>query len=78
MNLKSRSFVDALAGSHSNGCFTELLRSSFRGLPSLWISKEEILAFAVPFQYVLIGFFPSRRLTLDSIRRFFFQSEAYH
>ncbi|KAH0460791.1 hypothetical protein IEQ34_008366 [Dendrobium chrysotoxum] len=41
--------------------------SAFHGLPSLWISEEEILVLAVPFQFSLVGFFLSWRLSLDSI-----------
>ncbi|KAL0917130.1 hypothetical protein M5K25_012177 [Dendrobium thyrsiflorum] len=69
--FKSRSFADALAGSSSNGCFPELKRTTFCGLPSLWISDEDILALAEPFQYALVGFFPSRRPSLDAIRSMF-------
>ncbi|KAH0466557.1 hypothetical protein IEQ34_003795 [Dendrobium chrysotoxum] len=70
--FKSRSFVDALYGSPSSGCFPELRHCSFRGLPSLWISKEEIMALSIPFQFALAGFFPTRRPSLDVILKFFF------
>ncbi|KAL0914254.1 hypothetical protein M5K25_014580 [Dendrobium thyrsiflorum] len=68
----SRSFLDVLANSSFDTDFPELRVSSFRGLPSLWISKQEIQALAVPFQFSLVGFFPSKQPSLDSIRRFFF------
>ncbi|KAL0910208.1 hypothetical protein M5K25_021163 [Dendrobium thyrsiflorum] len=64
-SFKSRSFVDALSGSSSPGCFPELRQCSFRGLPSLWISEEEIMSLSVPFQFALVGFFPTRRPSLD-------------
>ncbi|KAH0454518.1 hypothetical protein IEQ34_016442 [Dendrobium chrysotoxum] len=54
--LKSRSFVDVLAGRLA---FTLDL-------------GEEITDLAVPFQFSLVGFFPSKRPSLDSIHRFFF------
>ncbi|KAH0457898.1 hypothetical protein IEQ34_013213 [Dendrobium chrysotoxum] len=56
-SFRSWSFVDALSGSPSTVCFPELWQCSFRGLPSLWISEEEVLALAVPFQFALVGFF---------------------
>ncbi|KAH0467311.1 hypothetical protein IEQ34_004549 [Dendrobium chrysotoxum] len=71
-SFESRSFVDVLAGSSSNVCFPELKPSSFCGLPSLWILEEEILGLAAPIQYALVGFFPSRRPSLDSIHKFIF------
>ncbi|KAH0451472.1 hypothetical protein IEQ34_018771 [Dendrobium chrysotoxum] len=58
-SFKSRSFLDALSGSPSV-IFSKLRQSLFRVLPFLWISEEEILALAVPFQFALVGFFPSR------------------
>ncbi|KAH0471123.1 hypothetical protein IEQ34_000846 [Dendrobium chrysotoxum] len=64
-SFKSRSFVDALSGSSPSGCFPDLRQCSFRGLPSLWISEEEILDLSVPFQFALVGFFPTRRPSLD-------------
>ncbi|KAL0909430.1 hypothetical protein M5K25_020300 [Dendrobium thyrsiflorum] len=69
---KYLSFLDALSGNSSNSRFPKLQTSSFCGFPSLWISEEEFLAFTGPFHYVLVGFFPSRRPSLDSICRFFF------
>ncbi|KAI0520304.1 hypothetical protein KFK09_007776 [Dendrobium nobile] len=68
----SRSFLQALSGSSSSNGFPKLKVSSFRGMPSLWISDEEILDLAVPFQFALVGFFPSKLPSLDSIRNFFF------
>ncbi|KAL0906651.1 hypothetical protein M5K25_025164 [Dendrobium thyrsiflorum] len=68
----SCSFLDVLANSSSGNDFPELRISSFRGLPSLWISDMEIQDLVVPFQFSLVGFFPSKRPSLDSIRRFFF------
>ncbi|KAL0912418.1 hypothetical protein M5K25_018388 [Dendrobium thyrsiflorum] len=54
-SLKSRSFVEALAASPTYDAFPELKPSSFRGIPSLWISEAEILALAAPFQFTLVG-----------------------
>ncbi|KAL0908326.1 hypothetical protein M5K25_022815 [Dendrobium thyrsiflorum] len=71
-SVKSRSFVEALSGSSSDVRFPDVKISSFRGLPSLWISELEIRTLAAPFQFALVGFFPSKRPSLDSIRRFFF------
>ncbi|KAL0928116.1 hypothetical protein M5K25_002357 [Dendrobium thyrsiflorum] len=71
-SVKSKSFVDALAGSSAHGGFAELKPSTFCGIPSLWISEDEILALVAPFQFALVGFFPSLRLSLDFIRKFFF------
>ncbi|KAL0923494.1 hypothetical protein M5K25_007553 [Dendrobium thyrsiflorum] len=68
----SRSFLDVLANSSPGNDFPKLRVSSFRGLPSLWISELEIQALAIPFQFSLVCFFPSKRPSLDSIRRFFF------
>ncbi|PKU68755.1 hypothetical protein MA16_Dca014225 [Dendrobium catenatum] len=66
----SKSFLQALAGSSSS--FPDLRPSTFRGLPSLWVSDEEIRDLAVPFRFSLVGFFPSKRPPLDAIRKFFF------
>ncbi|XP_020702248.1 uncharacterized protein LOC110113880 [Dendrobium catenatum] len=52
--------------------FTDLRPSTFRGLPSLWVSDEEIRDLAVPFRFSLVGLFPSKRPPLDAIRNFFF------
>ncbi|KAL0913285.1 hypothetical protein M5K25_016733 [Dendrobium thyrsiflorum] len=71
-SVKSRSFVEALSGSSSDNRFPDVKISSFRGLPSLWISEQEIRALAAPFQFALVGFFPFKRPSLDSIRIFFF------
>ncbi|KAI0501567.1 hypothetical protein KFK09_016512 [Dendrobium nobile] len=56
----------------SSGCFPDLKTTNFRGLPSLWISEEEILALATPLQFALFDFFPSHHPSLESIRKFFF------
>ncbi|KAL0913510.1 hypothetical protein M5K25_016975 [Dendrobium thyrsiflorum] len=48
-SVKSKSFVDALAGSSTHGGFPELKPSTFHGIPSLWILDDEILALAAPF-----------------------------
>ncbi|KAL0911594.1 hypothetical protein M5K25_019748 [Dendrobium thyrsiflorum] len=61
-SFKSRSFMDALSGSPSIA-FPELRQCSFRGLPSLWISEEETLALAVPFQYALLFVRENRKAT---------------
>ncbi|KAH0433254.1 hypothetical protein IEQ34_027061 [Dendrobium chrysotoxum] len=50
----------------------DLKPTTFCGLPSLWISEEEILALPAPLKFALVGFFPSHRLSLVSIQRFFF------
>ncbi|KAH0457530.1 hypothetical protein IEQ34_012845 [Dendrobium chrysotoxum] len=71
-SLNSRLFLEALAVSSSSANFLDLKTSTFCGLPSLWISEQEIQALAVPFQFSLVGFFPSKHPSLDSIRRFFF------
>ncbi|KAL0908480.1 hypothetical protein M5K25_022977 [Dendrobium thyrsiflorum] len=71
-SAKSRSFFEALSGSSSDVSFPDIKIVSFRGLPSLWISEQEIRALAVPFQFSLVGFFPSKQPSLESIRRFFF------
>ncbi|KAI0504440.1 hypothetical protein KFK09_015392 [Dendrobium nobile] len=69
----SRSFRDALTGSStSNSTFPDLKVSSFRGLPSLWISDEEVLALASSFEFALVGKFPTHRPSLEAIRKFFF------
>ncbi|KAL0904232.1 hypothetical protein M5K25_026316 [Dendrobium thyrsiflorum] len=70
----SRSFLDVVSGSSSSDGFPDLKCTSHRGLPSLWIFEAEILALAAPFQFSLIGKFLARRPSLDSIRKFFFQS----
>ncbi|XP_028548442.1 uncharacterized protein LOC114578970, partial [Dendrobium catenatum] len=72
VSSSSRSFLQALSGSSSSNGFPKLKVSTFRGMPSLWISDDEILALAVPFQFSLVGFFPSKRPSLDYIRKFFF------
>ncbi|KAI0500784.1 hypothetical protein KFK09_019001 [Dendrobium nobile] len=66
----SKSFLQALAGSSSS--FPDLRSSTFRGLPSLWVSDEKIRDLAIPFRFSLVGLFPSKRPPLDAIRKFFF------
>ncbi|KAL0922396.1 hypothetical protein M5K25_006379 [Dendrobium thyrsiflorum] len=46
-------------------------RSFLEALAGSSSSEPEIQALAVPFQFFLVGFFPSKRSSLDSIRRFF-------
>ncbi|KAL0926198.1 hypothetical protein M5K25_002408 [Dendrobium thyrsiflorum] len=75
-SFKSRSFGDALSGLPSSG-FPDLRQCSFRGLPFLWISENEILALATPFQYALVSFFPLCRLSVDAIRKFFFNLKLH-
>ncbi|KAL0919993.1 hypothetical protein M5K25_009089 [Dendrobium thyrsiflorum] len=71
--MATKRFTDpALSGSSSDVRSPDVKISSFRGLLSLWISELEIRALAAPFQFALVGFFPSKRHSLDSIRRFFF------
>ncbi|KAI0492813.1 hypothetical protein KFK09_027089 [Dendrobium nobile] len=65
-----KSFLQALAGSTSS--FPDLKRSTFRGLPALLVSDDEIRALAEPFRFSLVGFFPGKRPPLDAIRKFFF------
>ncbi|KAH0460337.1 hypothetical protein IEQ34_011000 [Dendrobium chrysotoxum] len=65
--IKSQSFRDALASPSLDAWFTDLKSTSYRGLPSLWIFKEEILALVAPLHFALVGFFPSRRPSLESI-----------
>ncbi|KAI0497572.1 hypothetical protein KFK09_020803 [Dendrobium nobile] len=67
----SRSFLQVLSGSSASNDFPKLRVSSFRGMHSLWISDDEIEALTVPFQFALVGFFPTKRPSLDSIRKFF-------
>ncbi|KAI0499219.1 hypothetical protein KFK09_020122 [Dendrobium nobile] len=71
-SFKSRSFVEALSSSSSSASFPKLRHATYRGLPSLWISKEEIFALSKPFQFALVSFFPTKRLSLDSIWNVFF------
>ncbi|KAH0451871.1 hypothetical protein IEQ34_019170 [Dendrobium chrysotoxum] len=49
------SFLDALSGNFSNANFPHLKVTSFHGLPSLWISEEEILAIVATFQFTLVA-----------------------
>ncbi|KAL0910027.1 hypothetical protein M5K25_020954 [Dendrobium thyrsiflorum] len=76
-SFKSRSFVDALSGSSSSGCFPELRQCSFCGMPLLWISEEEIISLSIPFQFALVGFFLTSRPSLDVIRKFFFNLKLH-
>ncbi|KAL0915877.1 hypothetical protein M5K25_013341 [Dendrobium thyrsiflorum] len=69
-NSSSKSFHDALSGSFSS--FPDLKISTHRGLPSLWISEAEVLSLALPFEFSLVGKFPSNRPSLEAIRKFFF------
>ncbi|KAH0457415.1 hypothetical protein IEQ34_012730 [Dendrobium chrysotoxum] len=71
---KLHSFLDALSGSASDVYFSEIKMTNFRTLPSVWILEEEIISLAAPFQYALVGFFPSRHPSLDSIYKFFFST----
>ncbi|KAL0913490.1 hypothetical protein M5K25_016955 [Dendrobium thyrsiflorum] len=69
-NSSSKSFRDALSGSVSS--FPDLKISTHRGMPSLWISEAEVLSLALPFEFSLVGKFPSHRPSLEAIRNFFF------
>ncbi|KAH0460522.1 hypothetical protein IEQ34_011185 [Dendrobium chrysotoxum] len=51
----------ALYGVSSSVVFPEMKASLHRGLPSLWISEEEVLALVAPFEFLLISFFPNHR-----------------
>ncbi|KAH0453055.1 hypothetical protein IEQ34_017379 [Dendrobium chrysotoxum] len=53
VSASSRSFLDVLTGSFAVSNFPELRVSSFHGIPSLWISEQEISALAAPFQFSL-------------------------
>ncbi|KAL0909629.1 hypothetical protein M5K25_020515 [Dendrobium thyrsiflorum] len=69
-NSSSKSFRDALSGNCSS--FPDLKILTHRGLPSLWISEAEVLSLALPFEFSLVGKFPSHRPSLEAIRKFFF------
>ncbi|KAI0494577.1 hypothetical protein KFK09_024718 [Dendrobium nobile] len=69
--MQPKSFRDALSGD-SIVSFPNFRISSHRGMPSLWFSEEEFLHLAKPFEFALVGRFPLKRPTLDSIRKFFF------
>ncbi|KAL0912109.1 hypothetical protein M5K25_018059 [Dendrobium thyrsiflorum] len=69
-NSSLKSFRDALSGNCSS--FPDLKISTHRGLPSLWISEAEVLSLALPFEFSLVGKFPSHRPSLEAIRKFFF------
>lgn len=71
-STKSRSFLNALSGVSPTVTFPELKSTTCRGLPSLWISKEKILTLAAPLEFALVGKFPTRRPSLNVIRKFFF------
>ncbi|KAH0457713.1 hypothetical protein IEQ34_013028 [Dendrobium chrysotoxum] len=57
-----------VGGKHS----LQIKTTTHRGLPSLWISEEEICALAQPLEYALVGKFLNRRSLLEPIRKFFF------
>ncbi|XP_020683296.1 uncharacterized protein LOC110100216 [Dendrobium catenatum] len=67
-----KSFRDALSGSTDANLFPDFRISSHRGMPSLWFSEEEFLHLAKPFEFALVGRFPLKRPSLDSICKFFF------
>ncbi|KAL0915133.1 hypothetical protein M5K25_015532 [Dendrobium thyrsiflorum] len=50
----SHSFRDVLSGASSRPEFPDLKITSRKGLPSLWISYEEMLALAAPFEFALV------------------------
>ncbi|PKU61917.1 hypothetical protein MA16_Dca017250 [Dendrobium catenatum] len=67
------SFKQALSGTSSTSLvFPELKVSSFKGMPSLWISEMEIESLAASFEFALVGKFPTSRPSLDAVRKFFF------
>ncbi|KAH0470472.1 hypothetical protein IEQ34_000195 [Dendrobium chrysotoxum] len=68
----SHSILDSLSGVSSSDGFLALKTTTHRGLPSLWISDEEVLALAAPFKFVLVGKFFGWRPILDSIHKFLF------
>ncbi|KAL0928179.1 hypothetical protein M5K25_000048 [Dendrobium thyrsiflorum] len=63
----SKSFRDALSGSVSS--FPDLKITTHRGMPSLWIFVAEILALVVPFDFALVGKFPTHRPSFEAIRK---------
>ncbi|KAH0448100.1 hypothetical protein IEQ34_021900 [Dendrobium chrysotoxum] len=67
-----RSFLEALTGASSSSNFADFKTTTHRGLPSLWIFEEEILALFEPFKYDLVGKFLNCRPSLNSIHKFFF------
>ncbi|KAL0923150.1 hypothetical protein M5K25_007198 [Dendrobium thyrsiflorum] len=69
-SIISRSFVEALYGSSFSSTFPNLKPSSFHGFTALLVS-EEFFALAEPFKFSLVDFFPSKRPSLASIRKFF-------
>lgn len=72
----SRSFHEALAGSCDKASrFPELKPSSYRGMPAVIISREEIEELAAPFEFSLVGKFPLKRPSLTAIRQFFYNLE---
>ncbi|PKU74261.1 hypothetical protein MA16_Dca003464 [Dendrobium catenatum] len=68
----SKSFIEVLSGSVVSKSFPNFRVSTIRGLSALWFLEDEFLHLAKPFDFALVGKFPLKRLTLDSIRRFFF------
>ncbi|KAI0525021.1 hypothetical protein KFK09_004411 [Dendrobium nobile] len=74
----SLSFKDALAGSVSSPkVFPDLKVSSHRGLLALLISEAEIHDLTAPFEFALVGKFPSRRPSMEAIRSFFFKLKLF-
>ncbi|KAL0908366.1 hypothetical protein M5K25_022856 [Dendrobium thyrsiflorum] len=74
---KSRSFRDILTGDSSSPVFPLLKVASHHGMPALFISDEEMLSLALPFEFALVGKFPGRRPPLDTIRKFFFNLKLF-
>ncbi|PKU86880.1 hypothetical protein MA16_Dca017308 [Dendrobium catenatum] len=72
-----KSFKDVLSGSIESNGFPDSRTSSNRGMPSLWFSEEGFLHLAKPFEFELVGKFPLKRPSLDSIRRFFFNLKLF-
>ncbi|KAL0909952.1 hypothetical protein M5K25_020866 [Dendrobium thyrsiflorum] len=66
VSFNSHSFLEAISGTSSDGYFPELKSTIFHGLPSLWISEEEILLLAAPLKFALV-FFPLVALALTPL-----------
>ncbi|KAH0465706.1 hypothetical protein IEQ34_005809 [Dendrobium chrysotoxum] len=69
-NPNPKSFLDALSVLASFVGFPDLKIATFSGLPSLWISEEEISDLAAPFTFSLVGKFPNHRPPLDLFSEF--------
>ncbi|KAI0516225.1 hypothetical protein KFK09_008897 [Dendrobium nobile] len=67
------SFKEALSRASSSLVpFSDLRISSHWGLSALLISKEEISSLVAPLEFALVGRFPKKHPSIDTIRKFFF------